>query len=340
MSGIGPGLVLHAAVALLPALCFLAALVAFDSYKLVRLRTVLGVIVLGGLTAVASYFANLVALDGLELQFRDYSRLVAPAIEESLKAMVILLLMRGERIGFLVDAAIFGFAVGTGFALIENLFYLQSLPDAHIAVWIVRGFGTAVMHGGVQAIFAVILLVLGERRGATDLGAVLPPLAIAIVVHSAFNHFALPPIMQTLMILVALPALLWLVFARSERAVARWINHGFDTDTELLELINSGALSDAPVGRYLNTLRARFRGEVVADLLCYLKLMVELTLRAKGVLMMRENGFVTEVGKSTRAKFEEMRFLERSVGPTALRAMKPFLHMSRKDLWQLYMLGK
>ena len=34
----------------------------------------------------------------------------------------------------------------------------------------------------------------------------------------------------------------------------------------------------------LETLRQRFRGEVVADLLCYLRIVVELTLRAKGVL--------------------------------------------------------
>ena len=63
-------------------------------------------------------------------------------------------------------------------------------------------------------------------------------------------------------------------------------------------------------------------------------------MRAKGVLMMREGGFEVEIDEPTRAKFDEMRYLERVVGPTALLAIKPFLHMSRKDLWQLYMLGK
>ncbi len=56
--------------------------------------------------------------------------------------------------------------------------------------------------------------------------------------------------------------------------------------------------------------------------------------------MMRECGFTAGIDAATREKFEEMRFLERSVGPTALRAMKPYLHLSGKDLWQLYMLGK
>lgn len=335
-----PGSILRALLGLLPVVCFLTALVALDSYKLVRLRTVLSVIALGGLTAGASYLANSALADATGLELSALSRYVAPLVEEALKGAVIVMLVRTHRIGFLVDAAIFGVAVGAGFAMIENLYYLSALADAHVGVWIVRGFGTAVMHGGVQAIFAVMLLAITDRRGRTDLQAFVPALLAAAVVHSAFNHFVLPPIYQTLLVLLSLPPLMLLVFRRSEKAVEGWLGAGFDADSELLELINSGEFGGSPVGNYLNQLRSRFRGEVVADLLCYLRLHVELALRAKGVLMMREGGFEVEVDEPTRAKFEEMDYLERSVGPTALLAMKPFLHMSRKDLWQLYMLGK
>jgi len=54
--------------------------------------------------------------------------------------------------------------------------------------------------------------------------------------------------------------------------------------------------------------------------------------------MMRENGLDTPVGERTRAKFEEMHYLEKSIGKTGLLAMSPFLQMTRKDLWQLYVL--
>jgi hypothetical protein len=79
---------------------------------------------------------------------------------------------------------------------------------------------------------------------------------------------------------------------------------------------------------------------VVADLLCYLRLHTELALRAKGILIMREAGFESPVDDATREKFEEMRYLETSIGRTGLLAMAPMLHISHKDLWQLYMLGK
>jgi RsiW-degrading membrane proteinase PrsW (M82 family) len=334
------GLILRGLLGLLPVVCFLAALVALDSYKLVRLRTILSVIALGGVAAGVSYLLNMLVYDSFDIGFTSLSRYVAPLVEESMKGAVILVLLRTHRIGFLVDAAIFGVAVGAGFAVVENLFYLPGLADAHVGVWIVRGFGTAVMHGGVQAIFAIMLVTITDRRGRTDLQAIVPALLAAAVVHSAFNHFVLPPIYQTLLVMASLPPLMLVVFQRSEKAVEGWLGAGFDADAQLLELMNSGRFGGSPVGDYLAQLRSRFRGEVVADLLCYLRLHVELALRAKGVLMMREGGFEVEVDEPTRAKFEEMSYLERSVGPTALMAMKPFLHMSRKDLWQLYMLGK
>ena len=82
----------------------------------------------------------------------------------------------------------------------------------------------------------------------------------------------------------------------------------------------------------------RFKGDVVADLLCYLRLHTELALRAKGILMMRENGFDAAIDAATRDKFVEMRYLERSVGKTGMLAIAPLLHGSSKDVWQLKML--
>jgi hypothetical protein len=55
-------------------------------------------------------------------------------------------------------------------------------------------------------------------------------------------------------------------------------------------------------------------------------------------MLMRESGFQPADDPEIRAKFEELDYLERSIGKTGRLAMKPFLHVSRKDLWQLYML--
>ena len=331
---------LHVLVGLSPVLGFLAALVFLDSYKLVAMRAVVLVVLCGVAAAVACYFANGWLLGRLALDLASYSRYVAPVVEELAKGLVIVALLRANRIGFLVDAAILGFAVGAGFAIIENLQYQRLVPDAGLPTWIVRGFGTAVMHGGVTATFAMMSLAMLERAGRAAATAFVPGILLAIALHSAYNHLASVPLVATLAVLVVVPLTMYLVFERSERSVGDWLGRGFDADTAMLESINSGRFADSPTGRYLDTLKHRFHGPVVADLLCYLRLHTELALRAKGVLMMRENGFDVPVDEATRDKFTEMAYLEKSIGRTGVLALKPMLHMSHKDLWQLYMLGK
>jgi RsiW-degrading membrane proteinase PrsW (M82 family) len=330
---------LHAVLGLLPVCCFLAALMYLDSYKLIPMRWILGTILLGCVAALLSYPINVAGLKLLDIGFLNFTRYVAPFIEEFLKGLVVYLLMRRNRIGFLVDAAIFGFAVGAGFAIFENLFYLRALPDTQLGTWIVRGFGTAIMHGGATAIFSLVSHTLIGQHPTRGRLTLLPGFLIAVVVHSIFNHFFFAPIINTLLILVSLPILFTVVFQQSENAVSDWLGMGFDADTELLELINSGELSTSKVGLYLHSLKEKFEGPIVVDLLCYLRLHTELSIRAKGLLMMRESGFANKTGEETRAKLEELKFLESSIGTTGLLAMKPFLEMSQKDLWQLYMLS-
>ena len=179
-----------------------------------------------------------------------------------------------------------------------------------------------------------------DKAKRENLQALVPGFGLAAVLHSGFNHLSHSPGIATLVILVVLPPLLYAVFERSEKAVGDWLGKGFDADTEMLELINSGRLADSPVGQYLHTLKDKFKGPVVADILCYLRLYTELALRAKGILIMRENGFDVPIDEPTNAKFTEMRYLEGSIGRTGLMAIQPMLHMNHKDLWQLYMLGK
>ena len=330
---------LHGLLGLLPVCCFLGALVYLDSYKLIPMRWIVGTITLGCITAIVSYPVNVVGLEWLNVDFSIYTRYVAPLVEEALKALIVFMLIRNNRIGFLVDAAIFGFAVGAGFAILENLFYLQALPDMQLGTWIVRGFGTAIMHGGTTAIFAIVSHTLRGQYPTKGHLPLLPGFVVAITIHSIFNHFFVSPIINTLVVLAALPLLFSVVFQQSEKTVTDWLGMGFDADTELLELINSGDFSVSNVGMYLNSLKEKFEGPVVVDLLCYLRLHTELSIRAKGLLMMREQGFMDKAGEETKAKLKELKFLESSIGTTGLLAMRPFMRMSQKDLWQFYMLS-
>ena len=327
-------------VGVLPVLCFLGALFTLDSFRIVVLGVVVTVVACGALAALLGYFSNDWAMHLTGMPLRQYSRYLSPLIEEALKAAIVVGLIRMRRIGFLVDAAILGFAAGTGFALVENIYIhlLHLIPASGLLTWIIRGFGTAIMHGGSTAIFAVTSLGLMERRPGHLILSILPGLAIAIGLHSLFNLALLSPLRMTILLAIIMPLLFYGIFGYSEIRMRAWLGQGFDADEETLALLDSGQLADSSIGRYLDTLRDRFSGPVVADVLCYLRLYTELGLRARGILMMREGGFDPPPDPEVAEKFAEMKYLERSIGRTGLLAIRPMLHISQHDLLRIHRL--
>jgi RsiW-degrading membrane proteinase PrsW (M82 family) len=328
-----------ALVSLLPVVLFLGGLVFLDSYKLVTLRSVLTALSAGAAAALVAFVFAGVATGSLAVPAGPYSRYLAPAVEEGLKAIFPIWLLRRKRIGFLVDGAVYGFAVGTGFALVENVTYLLALSETNPLLWLVRGLGTALMHGGVTAMVAVLGRSMLERRPSRLAAAVLPGLAVAIVIHSAFNHFFMSPVASAFATVLGVPAVMALVFRFSEKSTQAWLGVGFDTDQNLLEMITSGVLGETPVGEYLQSLQERFPSAVVADMLCLLRLQVELSISAKAVLLMREAGFSPAPDPEVGEKLAEMEFLESSIGTTGMLALHPFLPSASRNRWQLQLLG-
>ena len=75
-----------------------------------------------------SFWANDWVRHVLALSPAAVSRYIAPVIEESAKAALLVALIASGRVGFLADAAVQGFAIGTGFALFENIWYCRRCP--------------------------------------------------------------------------------------------------------------------------------------------------------------------------------------------------------------------
>lgn len=329
-------LFLRVALALLPVLIFLAVLVWLDSYRLVRKRRVLLALGAGALGALLSYVVNSVILDLTGWPTVTFAIVAAPLVEEAAKGLWVAWQIRRRQVGFLIDAAILGFATGAGFALVENVYYLRLLGDVPLLVWLVRGLGTALMHGGTTAILAVYLRGQTERgpAGAPWIGAVF----LAALLHAAFNRFMTVPLLATGVMVVVLPLFMLLVYRQGERRLRTWLGRGFDRDRELLALIAEGEVRTTPLGRYLISLRQNFRADTVADMLCLLRLQVELSIAAKGLLILQEQGVAPAPDPRLSAKLAEVRWLERSIGRTGLLAMRPICHWRGADRWQQHLL--
>lgn len=328
------------AASILPVFVFLGSLVVLDSYKLVRFRAIAIAIVVGCLVAAASFLLNSWILQVTGMDGSVYRRYGSPIVEELMKSFYLIYLIRKGRIGFMVDAAIFGFAIGAGFALVENAYYVGSLRDPNLLIWIIRGFGPAIMHGGATAVLGIIFKNVSDRSSSGKFAAFFQGFLIAVCLHSFYNHFFFGPVVSTVLMIALLPAVMIAVFQQSENSLRQWLGVGFDSDQELLEMLMSGNFMKTPVGIYLQSLETKFVPEVVVDMICYLRVHVELSIEAKGILLMREAGFELPPDRTVEEKFEELRSLAKNIGQTGKLALLPFLHTSDKELWQLHMLAE
>lgn len=330
---------LNIIVSLIPVMLFLTALIYIDSFKLVKSSIVLLCIASGIAAAAVAYFISLTVVH-YSFNQQIYIRYAAPVIEEMLKSVLIIYLLLKHKIGFMVDAAIYGFAAGAGFALLENIYYLNSVDESNLLLWIVRGFGTAVMHGGTTALFSILSKNLADRKKKFNLSYFIPGFIVAVIIHSFFNHLLLSPVIITIVQIVLLPVIFIIVFQQSEKMLKEWMETGMDNDVKVLEQINQGRLSDTHIGEYLISLQTNFSDSVIGDMLCYIKIHMELAVKAKGVLLLKEAGLPVTIDSDTKEKFNEIKYLEKSIGPTGRLAISPVLHNTTHDLWQIYMLEK
>lgn len=326
------------ALGLIPVCLFLVSLLYLDSYKLVSLGAIVRMIGAGALAAALSYGINSTIFSRTQFDHRLMTIFVAPLVEEILKALPLILLIRARRVGFLVDAAIFGFAIGTGFALIENAYYFRELPDSTPALWIVRGFGTAIMHGGSTAIVGILAKAISGRNTMSTIWFAIPGLLAAYMFHAGFNSFLVPPLISAIVVILVFPVLVVLVFGESEHSLRSWLGSGFDLDSELIERLHSGEFAETEAGQYLQSLREHFEGPLLADMLCLVRVNAELALRAKGILMMRQLGLDMKPDPETAEKLLEIAYLKKSIGRTGELAISPIIHSSDEDAWQLQLL--
>jgi RsiW-degrading membrane proteinase PrsW (M82 family) len=332
-------MVLNIVAAFVPVVLFLLLLVLMDSFKLARPSAIAKAMGWGVVAALACDALYQVLMPALPLSAAAFSRYVAPLTEETAKAAFVVYLIRRRRVGFPVDAAQLGFAVGTGFALVENVQYFRVLGDAGVVLWLVRGLCTAMLHGATIAVFAMLAQTASDRHPDRFVRVYLPGWAAAVAVHSAFNHVPLPPVAMTALLLVALPALVLFVFQRSEAATRDWVSAGLDLDLVMLEVFSSQGFSHTRFGRYLEELRDRFPGPVVADMLCLLRVELELSVQAKAAVMVREAGVILPVHDDARHALEEVQYLRASIGRTGLLALQPFGVTSHRDDWHRYLLA-
>jgi protease PrsW len=332
----------HWGLALVPVLILLTVFVWLDAFKLMRLREILGLLVLGGIGAVAAYPVAGRFLDTLPIGFNGYSRFVAPWIEEAIKALVIIALFRFNRIGYKLDAVISGFAIGAGFSVLENVIYLLRFPDYGAGTWIVRGLGTAVMHGTTLALLAAIAHEFAEREtreAAGDFDFHLwwfaPGYLVAVALHTLFNQFPDRPLLAMMGAAMFAPIALIAIFNFGTAEAERWLKEECAAHHIQLETLRAGNWPDGPTGRKIAALAERLGPETAKRIRRYWELQAWLVAQAEEVMIEEAEGDATFEKEQIRAALAEQAGLRQALGRSTFTALNVLLPFSRNDHWEV-----
>jgi RsiW-degrading membrane proteinase PrsW (M82 family) len=329
-------------IALVPVLLMAALFAWLDVFKLMSVREMVGLLLLGAVAALIAWPVSGRVLDNLPMGYSFYSRMVAPWIEEALKGLALALLIATNRIGFKLDAVISGFVIGAGFSVVENIFYLIRFPELTASVWMVRGLGTAVMHGTTTAILAAVAHELGERslrrqgsgRRFNPLWLV-PGYLLASLIHLAFNQFPDRPGLVMVVTLVASPMLLITLFRFGEGETHQWLEEESEGHRRWLEEWRAGGFPADASGRRIAALAARAKPAEAALIREFCMLKTELVLTAEEELLDRDRKLEEGETERVRAAFAKLERTKKALGKAGYAALRRQLPFSANDEWEL-----
>ena len=332
----------HWGLALVPVLGMLAVFVWLDAFKLMSLREVLFLLIMGAIAALLAYPISGRFIDTLPIGFSNYSRYAAPWIEEALKAIVVIGLFRFNRIGYKLDAVISGFAIGAGFSVVENIIYLTIFPDYGAGTWLVRGLGTAVMHGTTVAILAGLAHELAEREmreAASEfdfhLWWFLPGYLIAVAIHTAFNQFPDRPLLAMIGAAIFAPIAIITIFQFGTTEAEKWLTTERAEHRAQVETLRSGKWPDSIAGRRIASLAERVGPEAGKRMRRYWELQAWLVAEAEETMLEEEAGEAQFDASEIRAALAELAGLKRALGKSSFVAMNALLPFSRNDYWEV-----
>jgi RsiW-degrading membrane proteinase PrsW (M82 family) len=133
--------------------------------------------------------ANRLTLSQGWLPRLDVIRYSAPIIEEILKGLILWYLISRPRFTYFVEGAVYGFAAGIGFAIIENFQYIQNAQAGGLVLALSRVISTNLMHAAATSILGIFLgQARFERTWLRRMSVGLLGLAIAMLLHVGFNN--------------------------------------------------------------------------------------------------------------------------------------------------------
>jgi RsiW-degrading membrane proteinase PrsW (M82 family) len=323
--------------ALLPVVIYIFVVYKIDNFSLISIKNLLMLVLCGMVAALVCF--GLFQQTGRILT-ENQSDFLNPVMEEIVKAIPLLWLATRKKIVFFIDSVICGAAVGGGFSILENIFYLLLGNEMGFGTVLFRGLEVALVHMGCSAIVAAGLMLavriiersrsrLGLKK--SDIGMSVFLLLEAPVLHVFHNTFHFVPLVQFVFVIGTLGGLLVWTYFYDVEMIHSWIDTGLDKQLDLLASIKTGRLDDTPTGKFLESVKDAFPPKDYFDIICYVQLHVELSVASRSRVMLRESGLEDNLPLSNEMKeqilsqYIEYKTLEKRLGSAARMTIAPIV---------------
>ena len=266
---------------------------------------------------------------------------VAPVVEEVGKSLALVIFTFSPAFTYFVDGAIYGFAAGTGFAVVENLFYVAQAND-QMGMAVNRVFSTALMHGSASALVGIALGRLRFGRGRTRFFSLILGWLAAIALHIAFNRLVNNPdgVTPTTLLLaigvgfagVATTAGFILWGLREER---EWLRETLGLDTTGVSASESNIVQEMKdLGKLLEPLETHFGAEKRKLSERFIRLQAQLGIKTKAAALAESPALSAKMSKQADDIREEMDGLRREVGVYCMAYLRSILPPEASPMWE------
>lgn len=327
------------AIATIVPLVFLYVIYTLDLYGTGSFRLIIACFAWGGVAFGLAYVINSAMLNYDLVSFETFQRFSAPIIEEILKALILIYLVRRPNFTYFVDGAIYGFAAGMGFAVFENYFYLFGNPGAALGVGVGRVLSTNLIHATGSALVGI---ALGWARFQRSKGRAVLQVAggflVAMGLHIAFNNLVTRVSSSLLLLYAALAGfggagVIWFFIKRGLAEAKSWIEETLGAADRVTTGEAAVVNRLANVQEILAPLAQTFGKEKAAQIERFLLIQAKLGIQRKTLEKLNDEKMRKAVEAQMAQLRTEMDEARRSVGAYCMLYLRNIFPEEASPLW-------
>jgi RsiW-degrading membrane proteinase PrsW (M82 family) len=270
----------------------------------------------------------------------EIQRYFAPVVEELLKAAILVYLVRRPNFTYFVDGAIYGFAVGIGFAVFENWEYILVQPDAGFGVAVSRVISVNLMHASATAMVGIALGLARFRRTGGHIALLLGGLGGAILLHMTFNNLVTrdipgPLLVYSTVLGFAAVGFIAFVIFRGLAEQRKWIEESLGMDDRVTSSEAKVVHRIEDIGELLKPLRQTFGDKKGDQIEAFLMIEARLGIQRKTLEKLPDPKMRAGVEKLMADLRVQLENARRQVGAYAMLYVRNIFPEDTSPVWNL-----